>query len=116
MSAGYKVPRSRKPDRLSQNYVHSVSLARLILDGCGISLSDGKTHGTSFLVRTPELIEDGLRSIIETGLPNIPVKKRRQILGDSGLSINPDIVFGDGLAIADVKYKYFERRLESKWL
>jgi 5-methylcytosine-specific restriction enzyme subunit McrC len=101
--------RRLKPDRLSQSYVQSVSLARLILDGCGISLSDGKTQGTSFLVRTPELIEDGLRSIIAMGLPNIAVKKRPQILGDSGISMNPDIVFGDGLAIADVKYKYFER-------
>jgi hypothetical protein len=31
------------------------------------------------------------------------------MLGDSGLSMNPDIVFGHRLAIADVKYKYFGR-------
>jgi 5-methylcytosine-specific restriction enzyme subunit McrC len=98
-----------KPDRLSKNYAHPISLAPLILDGCGISLSDGKTQVTSFLLRTPEIIEDGLRSIIAEGLPNILVKKRRQMLGDSGLSMNPDIVFGNRLAIADVKYKYFGR-------
>jgi hypothetical protein len=71
--------------------------------------SDGKIQGTSFLLRTPEIIEDGLRSIIAEGLPGIQVKKRRQMLGDSGISMNPDIVFGDRLAIADVKYKYFGR-------
>lgn len=101
--------RRRKPDRLSKSYIHPISLAHLILDGCGISLSDGKTQGTSFLLRTPEIIEDGLRSIIAEELPNIQVKKRRQMLGDSGISINPDIVFGNGLAIADIKYKYFGR-------
>ena len=101
--------RRLKPDRLSKNYTHPISLAHLILDGCGISLSDGKTQGTSFLLRTPEIIEDGLRSIIADGMPNIQVKKRRQMLGDSGISMNPDIVFGDRLAIADVKYKYFGR-------
>lgn len=101
--------RHLKPERLTQNYTHPISLARLILDGCGISLSDGKTQGTSFLLRTPEIIEDGLRSIIAEGLPQIQVTKRRQMLGESGISMNPDIVFGDRLAIADVKYKYFSR-------
>lgn len=101
--------RRLKPDRLTKNYIHPISLARLILDGCGISLSDGQTQGTSFLLRTPEVIEDGLRSIIAEGLPNIQVNKRRQMLGDSGISMNPDIVFGNRLAIADVKYKYFGR-------
>jgi 5-methylcytosine-specific restriction enzyme subunit McrC len=101
--------RRLKPDRLSKNYIHPISLARLIIDGCGISLSDGKTKGTTFLLRTPEIIEDGLRSIIAEGLPNIRVTKRRQMLGDSGISMNPDIVFGERLAIADVKYKYFGR-------
>jgi 5-methylcytosine-specific restriction enzyme subunit McrC len=98
-----------KPDRLSKNYLHPISLASLILDGSGISLSDGQTVGTSFLLRTPEIIEDGIRSIIADGFPAMSVKKRRQMLGDSGLSMNPDIVFGDNLAIADVKYKFLGR-------
>lgn len=98
-----------KPDRLTKSYIHPISLARLILDGCGISLSNGQFQGTSFLIRTPDIIEDGLRSIIAEGLPHIQVTKRRQMLGDSGISMNPDIVFGDRLAIADVKYKYFGR-------
>ncbi len=101
--------RRLKPDRLTQSYIPPISLARLILDGCGIALSDGQNQGTSFLLRTPELIEDGLRSIIAEGLPHIQVAKRRQMLGDSGISMNPDIVFGDRLAVADVKYKYFGR-------
>jgi 5-methylcytosine-specific restriction enzyme subunit McrC len=101
--------RHQKPDRLTKTYVRPISLARLIVDGCGIALSNGKVKGTSFLLRTPEIIEDGLRSIISARMPGIEVKKRRQMLGDSGISVNPDIVFGDRLAIADVKYKYFDR-------
>ncbi|SAK48461.1 McrBC 5-methylcytosine restriction system component-like protein [Caballeronia hypogeia] len=99
--------RRLKPDRLLKTYIRPLGLARLILDGCGVSLSDGHTQGTSFLIRTPEIIEDGLRTIIAEGMPSISVEKRRQLLGDSGISINPDIVFGDRIAIADVKYKLF---------
>lgn len=101
--------RRLKPDRLTQNYIRPISLAHLILDGCGISLSDGNTHAKSFLLRTPEVIEDGLRTIISEGLPDMEVSKRRQMLGESGISMNPDIVFGNRLAIGDVKYKYFGR-------
>jgi len=101
--------RRLKPDRLSASYIHPLALARLILDGCGVTLSNGHVQGTSFLIRTPEIIEDGMRTIVAEGLPSIQVRKRRQLLDDSGISINPDIVFGDSLAIADVKYKYFDR-------
>lgn len=101
--------RRLKPDRLTQNYIHPISLANLILDGCGISLSDGNTQAKSFLLRTPEVIEDGLRTIISEGLPDMQVSKRKQMLGESGISMNPDIVFGNRVAIGDVKYKYFGR-------
>ncbi len=31
------------------------------------------------------------------------------MLGDSGLSINPDLVFGSTIAVADVKYRILEK-------
>lgn len=92
-------------DRLSSSYGTVLPLALLVLSGLGIAVSSGRLLGTAFLVRTPELIEDGLRSILKSGLEGVSVIKRRLMLGDSGLSINPDLVFGDSLAVGDVKYR-----------
>lgn len=96
-------------DRLSQSYSRAIPLARLILSGCGISSSAGTLVGTAFLVRTPELIEDGLRRILSEYLPGIAVAKRKLFLGDTGLSMNPDLVFGTQVAVGDVKYRYLAR-------
>jgi 5-methylcytosine-specific restriction endonuclease McrBC regulatory subunit McrC len=93
-------------DRLSKEYSCVVPLALLVLAGCGISSTAGKQVGTAFLIRTPELIEDGMRNILTRLLPEAAITKRRVILGDSGLSMNPDLVFGAGSAVGDVKYRY----------
>ena len=92
-------------DRLSANYTRLLSLSLLVLAGLGLTVAAGRHIGTAFLIRTPELIEDGLRSILTDGLQDIQVAKRRLMLGDSGLSINPDLVLGSTLAVADVKYR-----------
>ncbi len=94
-----------KVDRLSASYATVLPLSILVLSGLGITISAGRQIGTAFLVRTPELIEDGLRSIMRNSLFGVKVSKRRLMLNDSGLSINPDLVFGDSGAIGDVKYR-----------
>jgi len=94
-----------KVDRLSASYSSVLPLSLLILSGLGITVAAGRNVGRAFLVRTPELIEDGLRSVLQNGLTHWTVAKRRLMLGDSGLSINPDLVFDDGLAVGDVKYR-----------
>jgi 5-methylcytosine-specific restriction endonuclease McrBC regulatory subunit McrC len=94
-----------KVDRLSASYATALPLSLLVLSGLGITISVGRQIGSAFLVRTPELIEDGLRSILRDSLVGVNVAKRRLMLSDSGLSINPDLVFGDSDAIGDVKYR-----------
>jgi 5-methylcytosine-specific restriction enzyme subunit McrC len=100
-----------KVDRLSNRYLKVIPLAVLILAGCGISSSLGAHAGSAFLVRTPELIEDGLRAVLSEALPELGVTKRRLMLGDTGLSMNPDLVIGTNLAVGDVKYRF----LGSDW-
>jgi 5-methylcytosine-specific restriction endonuclease McrBC regulatory subunit McrC len=95
-----------RPDRASRAYARVLPLAFLVLAGCGISASVGQHVGSAFLVRTPELIEDGLRAIVRDALPGVDVAKRRLLLGDSGLSVNPDLLLGNGVAVGDVKYKF----------
>lgn len=94
-----------KFDRLSASYSTVFPLSLLVLSGLGITVAAGRSLGRAFLVRTPEIIEDGLRSVLQSGLAGTTVTKRRLMLGDSGLSINPDLVFGESLAVADVKYR-----------
>lgn len=98
-------------DRLSAAYTNVVSLARLVLDGCGSSFIFGRLHGSTFLIRTPELVEDGLRSALSAALPDLDVAKKKLMLGKTGLSLNPDLVFCHGAAVGDVKYRF----LNSNW-
>jgi len=92
-------------DRLTAKYSRVVPLAHLVLAGCGLSQTSGPHLCTAFLLRTPEIVEDALRSILRDALPEITVAKRRLALGETGLSMNPDLVFGDGAAVGDVKYR-----------
>jgi len=52
-------------DRFSANHSRLLSLSLLILAGLGLTVAARRNIGTAFLVRTPELIEDGLRSILK---------------------------------------------------
>jgi 5-methylcytosine-specific restriction enzyme subunit McrC len=95
--------------RLTLAYSRALPLARLVLEHGGVSTKVGSCEGRAFLLRTPELIEDGLRRIMASGLEEFEVRKQRLILEGSGVSMNPDLVFESGLAVGDVKYKYLKR-------
>lgn len=98
-----------RPDSTWRSYVRVIPLAHLVLAGCGISAAVGPVVATSFLVRTPELVEDGIRAILSTALEATTVSKRKLFLGDSGVSVNPDLIFGDHVAIGDIKYRHLGR-------
>lgn len=97
------------PDRLSRHYKAVVPLAKLVLDSGGISTALGSYRGTAFLIRTPELVEDGLRSALSEALPGEVIRKRSLSLGGSGLSINPDLVFENRSTVGDIKYRKLSR-------
>lgn len=96
-------------DRVTASYSSVLPLALLVLGGCGIDAAHGGKVGSAFLVRTPELVEDGLRNVLVNGLSALSISKRRKYLGDSGLSMNPDLVFGSTVAVGDVKYRYLKQ-------
>lgn len=96
-------------DRLSKHYGAVIPLAKLLIDGGGVSTAKGDLSGSAFLIRTPEIIEDGLRNLLSAHLSTHRIAKRRLVLGDSGLSINPDLVFDDGYGVGDVKYRLLGR-------
>ena len=92
-------------DRQTVKYEVPLSLARHVLAATGRTFASGRHRAQTFLIRTPDLVEEALRQILHDGLAHIvPVKKKGLQLVGSTLRLNPDLVFGS-LAVGDVKYK-----------
>jgi 5-methylcytosine-specific restriction enzyme subunit McrC len=92
-------------DRRTVSYRDPVVLARHILQAQGRALARGDISARAFLIRTPDLVEEGIRAILRAGMSDlVGVHKRGRQLPGSVLTINPDLRF-DPLAVGDVKYK-----------
>lgn len=93
-------------DRTTRRYEHPIAFSRCILGGTASSIGHGVRAGWSFLIRTPALIESGVRAALAQRLQSVcPVRKRALTLGGGAMRLTPDLVFADGLAVGDVKYK-----------
>jgi 5-methylcytosine-specific restriction endonuclease McrBC regulatory subunit McrC len=91
-------------NRQTRHYAVPISLARHILGGQGRGLSVGTEASWAFLIRTPEMVERGIRELLNAHLP-LRVRKGRLGLPGSSLTVNPDLVFGNDVVVGDVKYK-----------
>lgn len=96
------------PDLRASHYREPVDLAKRVILGQGVAPREGDRTARTFLVRTPDLIEAGIRNILVDGLaPKWEVERKshgRQIHG-SPMTLNPDLVFEGGAVTGDVKYK-----------
>ncbi len=92
-------------DRRTRHYRTAISLARHVLRGLGRELTEGSDVAWSFLIRTPELVEAGVRQVLAERLGRGRVTKEGRQLAGTTLTFNPDLVFDGGVAIGDVKYK-----------
>jgi 5-methylcytosine-specific restriction enzyme subunit McrC len=100
--------RNSNVSRLTRSYSRCLPLAKLVLAGQGLRAHFGNVTGSVFLMRTPELVEDGLRNLLRRMLPHSNVRKQRLLLsGGGGISMNPDLLFGAPDAVGDVKYRLF---------
>jgi 5-methylcytosine-specific restriction enzyme subunit McrC len=95
-----------EPERRTSYYGDAALLARQIINGTGRSLLIGNDRVWTFLMRTPTPVEQGLRDVLRQALPpHLKPAKRQLALEGSKMTLNPDLVFGDTNAIADIKYK-----------
>ena len=86
-------------------YRDAIQLALHILQNEGRGLAHGTRLAWSFLVRTPDAVEIGIRNVLRKALaPNWDVRKERRTAIGSAVSFNPDLVF-DNSFIGDVKYR-----------
>lgn len=90
-------------DRRTSRYGTSLSFARHVLSATGRTIAAGTEQARTFLIRTPELVEDAVRSVLRDGLGSDAVEKRGLKLVGSHLRLNPDLVFSES-AVGDVKY------------
>jgi 5-methylcytosine-specific restriction enzyme subunit McrC len=92
-------------DRRTARYQSPLALARHVLAATGRTFEGGSHNAQTFLIRTPELVEEAIRQILREGLAHlVPVKKKDLQLVGSKLRLSPDLVFGS-IAVGDVKYK-----------
>jgi 5-methylcytosine-specific restriction enzyme subunit McrC len=94
------------PDRRTHHYSDAITLAKHIIRSVGRNLGEGSGSAWTFLIRTPEMVEEGLRNILTEQLANqCSVEKRGFQISGSSMTLNPDLLFGGGLAVGDIKYK-----------
>jgi 5-methylcytosine-specific restriction enzyme subunit McrC len=100
-------------DRRTAYYTDAIALARNVLEGTGRDLRAGAAPGWTFLLRTPDIVESGIRNVLRKGLASKwKVEKRGFQIGNSTMTLNPDLVF-DEFAVGDVKYKVAEQWVRS---
>lgn len=91
--------------RRTTHYRDVLPLAKQLLRSEGRLLRRGGKRAWSFLIKTPDLIEDGLRNVVREGLAGEHrVEKKGRDLPPTGVSFTPDLVIDDGHVVADVKY------------
>ena len=96
-----------QPRTFPARYRQAVELGRALLVHAGISLSAGHRSARSFLVRTPELIEEGIRQILSRELSPVRVRAGGKVLLPTSLRVKPDLLLARPPFTADVKYKKF---------
>jgi 5-methylcytosine-specific restriction endonuclease McrBC regulatory subunit McrC len=92
-------------DRRTWYYRDAIVLARHILRHVGRTFAVGAHTAWSFLIRTPELVEAGIRQILSDSLNGVLIRKFSAPIVGATFGALPDIVFGSGWAVGDVKYK-----------
>jgi len=93
-------------DRRTSYYRDALTLASSVLSGGGRTLEAGPEPAWTFLIRTPEMIEEGIRGVLRDGLRDSHlVTNKGQRMNGTTKTLNPDLVFDSGAATGDVKYK-----------
>jgi 5-methylcytosine-specific restriction endonuclease McrBC regulatory subunit McrC len=95
-----------KTDRRSRHYSEALDLSLRVLGPVGANVFAGAGVGRTFLIPTPGLMEEGLRAVLADGLSQVSVKAGKKVVSQSPFfSVNPDLVFNNGVITGDVKYK-----------
>ena len=92
-------------ERNTAHYEPAYTLAREILRRVSQSLASADAPVWSFLIPTPDLVEEGIRLSLAARLGTGRVEKKGRHDG-APLVMTPDILIDGGTIVADVKYKF----------
>jgi 5-methylcytosine-specific restriction enzyme subunit McrC len=93
-------------DRRTAHYKAAAAFARAVVQRSGRFISTGESYAWTFLIPTPLLVEEGIRNILRDFLsPAWTVDKEPVPMSGTNRTLNPDLRFGGGSAVGDVKYK-----------
>jgi 5-methylcytosine-specific restriction enzyme subunit McrC len=99
-------------DRRTAHYRDALTLACTVFANTARTLEHGGEPTWTFLIRTPELVEAGIRNELRHQLASKwEIRKEAIALSGVNLNVAPDLLIGDAFAIADVKYK----RTPARW-
>jgi 5-methylcytosine-specific restriction endonuclease McrBC regulatory subunit McrC len=97
---------SVKIDMRTRYYRDALSLAHHLLRGLGRTIEAGGEQAWGFLLRTPRVVENGLRQVLREGLKHrCEVAAGHRRLEGSWMTLNPDLTFNPYPAVGDVKYR-----------
>lgn len=92
-------------DRRSAHYEPALALAKLVIRHQGQGLQAGSQSAWSFLIRSPDCVEAGIRAIMGEALAGFALVTNKGLgLTPTKWTLNPDLVFNAGAAVGDVKY------------
>jgi hypothetical protein len=92
-------------DRSTTHCTDSLLLAHHVLTSMGRPFEGGGLTARTSLIRTPEMVEEGVRRALQDYIPSADITKHGMQLQPSSLKLMPDLLFGNRDALADVKYK-----------
>jgi len=96
-------------ERRAHHYAPALTLASLIITNGTVAATQGRVQGRSFVIPSAALVEEGIRNILRSALP-VKVRKEQRsadfLFPSVGkLDFKPDLVFGGGSVVGDVKYR-----------
>lgn len=93
--------------RRTAHYGDALLLGQQLLRSEGRFLGRGQQSAWTFLIRTPDLIEDGLRNLLQGAFGERWKIEKRGIQPTPSVSFTPDLLINDGEIVGDVKHKLF---------
>jgi hypothetical protein len=87
------------------HYKRAIFFAKQIMTSAGRDLSEGDVTSHSFLYKTPDLMEAGIRELLASALSPIRIEKHGRVLKPSTVAVHPDLEIGPPPFTGDVKYK-----------
>lgn len=93
--------------RRTAHYRDALLLGKQLLRSEGRFLGHGQKSAWTFLIRTPDLVEDGLRNLLREAFGDAWKIEKKGVKPTPSVSFTPDLVINDGDIVGDVKYKLF---------